>query len=184
MTTHLPNYFLADLPAEAELTAGLITEACQTLKRNRQQYLEGRTTESMIRLLDRLGRDWQSDDFPFRQMALQAGPAATGFSAEVLAAGLDQFFQQLTAENLESLLRQELGHAQRLDDFFHREDEGPATRAPWRSGRALLAHFAPGNIPLPALMEMVLGLLARSAQFVKCASGQALGAADVRPFAL
>src|SRR5580658_6209789 len=129
VTTNLPNYFLADLPAEAELTPGLITEACQTLQRNSQQYLEGRTTDGMIRLLDRLGRDWQSDEFPFRQMALQACPAGTGFSAEVLAAGLDQFFQQWTAENFESLLRQELGHAQRLDDFFHKEDEGPSTRA-------------------------------------------------------
>lgn len=174
VTTNLPNYFLADLPAEAELTPGLITEACQTLQRNSQQYLEGRTTDGMIRLLDRLGRDWQSDEFPFRQMALQACPAGTGFSAEVLAAGLDQFFQQWTAENFESLLRQELGHAQRLDDFFHKEDEGPSTRASMAVGPRLLAHFAPGNIPVPALMEMALGLLTRSAQFVKCASGQAL----------
>jgi hypothetical protein len=171
---NLPSYFLADLPSEAELTAGLITEACQTLKRNGQQFLEGRTTESIIRLLDRLGRDWQSDDFPFRQMALRASPAATGFSAEVLAAGLDQFFRQWTVENLESLLRQELGHAQRLDDFFQQEEEGHSTRAAMALGPRLLAHLAPGNIPAPVLMEMALGLLARSAQFVKCASGQAL----------
>jgi hypothetical protein len=170
---NLPSYFLADLPTEAELTAGLITEACQTLKRNGQRFLEGRTTESIIRLLDGLGRDWLSDDFPFRQMALQAGPAATGFSAEVLAAGLDQFFQQWTAENLESLLRQELGHAQRLDDFFHKEDEGHPARRAMALGPRLLAHLAPGNIPAPVLMEMALGLLARSAQFVKCASGHA-----------
>jgi hypothetical protein len=174
VTTNLPSYFLADLPSEAELTPGLITEACQTLKRNGQQFLEGRTTESIIRLLDRLGRDWQSDDFPFRQMTLQAGPAATGFSVEVLAAGLDQFFQQWTAENLEFLLRQELGHAQRLDDFFHKEDEGHSARRAMALGPRLLAHFAPGNIPAPVLMEMALGFLARSAQFVKCASGQSL----------
>src|ERR1700733_10460532 len=120
---NLPDYFLADLPFDAELTAGLITEACQTVKRNGQQYLEGRTTESIIRILDRLGRDWLSTDFPFRQKLL-ANPEATGFSAEVLGAGLDQFFEQLTVENLESLLRQELGHAQRLDDFFPNEHEG------------------------------------------------------------
>ncbi|HTA29849.1 MAG TPA: acyl-CoA reductase, partial [Candidatus Cybelea sp.] len=174
MTTNLPSYFLADLPSEAELTAGLITEACQTLKRNSQQYLEGRPTEAIIRLLARLGREWLSEDFPFRQLALQACPADTGFSAEVLAAGLDQFFQQWTAENFESLLRQELGHAQRLDDFFHKEDEGPSTRTSMALGPRLLAHFAPGNIPVPALMQMALGLLTRSAQFVKCASGQAL----------
>jgi hypothetical protein len=125
-------------------------------------------------VLDRLGRDWQAADFPFRQTVLRDGPAAMGFSAEVLAAGLDQFFQQWTAENMEALLRQELGHVQRLDDFLHNEDEGHSARSAMALGPQLLAHIAPGNIPAPVLMEMALGLLARSAQFVKCASGQSL----------
>jgi hypothetical protein len=171
---NLPNYFLADLPSEAELNAALITEACQTLKRNGQQFLQGRTTGSIIHTLDRLGRDWLSEDFPFRQELLKLSPAATGFSAAVLAAGLDQFFQQLTGENLESLLRQELGRAQRLDEFLPNEDEGKSARSALALGPRLLVHIAPGNIPLPALTEMMLGLLARSAQFVKCGSGQSL----------
>jgi hypothetical protein len=170
---NLPNYFLADLPAEAELTAGLITEACQTLKRNRERYLKGRTTESIIHLLDRLGNEWLSPAFPFRREALEAGPAATGFSAAVLAAGLDQFFKQLTAENLEALLRQELGHPHRLDGFHPDEHQVSGKRTALVRGPALLAQIAPGNIPNPVLSEMVLGLLTRSAQFVKCASGGA-----------
>ena len=36
---NLPNYFLADLPPEATLSPAMVTEACQTLKRNRAQYL-------------------------------------------------------------------------------------------------------------------------------------------------
>jgi hypothetical protein len=169
----LPNYFLADLPAEAALTPGLITEACQTLKRNRDRYLEERTTESLIHILDNLGAEWLEADYPFRQHALAAGPAATGFSAPVLAAGLDSFFKLLTAENLEGLLRQELGHPQRLDQFIAADHERGASRAAMARGPRLLAHIAPGNIPNAVLLEMVLGLLARSAQFVKCASGQA-----------
>lgn len=70
---NLPNYFLADLPPEAALTPGLITEACQTLKRNRARYLEGRTTESLIQCLDGIGRDWLEADYPFRGHALEAG---------------------------------------------------------------------------------------------------------------
>jgi hypothetical protein len=80
----------------------------------------------------------------------------------------------LTAENLESLLRQELSHARRLDDFFPNEDDIHVAHTAMALGPRLLAHIAPGNIPVPALMEMALGLLARSAQFVKCASGQTL----------
>jgi hypothetical protein len=170
---NLPNYFLADLPAEAELTPGLITEACQTLKRNRERYLEGRTTESIIHLLDRLAGEWLSADFPFRRQALESGPAATGFSEPVLAAGLDQFFRELTAENLEALLRQELGHPHRLDGFHPGEHQTTGKRTALARGPLLLAHIAPDNVPNPVLLEMVLGLLTRSAQFVKCASGGA-----------
>jgi hypothetical protein len=172
MPMNLPNYFLADLPAEAELTASLITEACQTLKRNRERYLEGRTTESIIHLLDRLGNEWLSADFSFRREVLESGPAATGFSREVLAAGLDQFFKQLTAENLEAFLRQELGHPHRLDGFHPDEHQVSGKRTALVRGPALMAQIAPGNIPNPVLSEMVLGLLTRSAQFVKCASGE------------
>jgi len=172
-TLNLPSYFLADLPPEAALTPGLITEACQTLKRNRERYLQGRTTESLIQSLDGIGRDWLEADYPFRRHVLEAGPAATGFSAAVLAAGLDSFFQQLTAENLEGLLRQELGHAHRLDDFFPGDHERGSNRVALARGPQLLAHIAPGNIPSAVLLDMVLGVLARSAQFVKCATGQA-----------
>jgi hypothetical protein len=173
MPMNLPNYFLADLPAEAELTAGLITEACQTLRRNRERYLEGRTTESIIRLLHGLAAEWLSPDFPFRREMLEFGPAATGFSEPVLAAGLDQFFKQLTADNLDTLLRQELGHPHRLDGFHPDEHHAGGKRAALARGPLLLAQIAPGNIPNPVLSGMVFGLLTRSAQFIKCASGGA-----------
>jgi hypothetical protein len=168
---NLPNYFLADLPAEAELTAGLITEACQTLRRNRERYLEGRATESIIQLLDRLGEEWLSPEFPFRREVLESGPEVTGVSEPVLAAGLDQFFKQLNTENLEALLRQELGHVYRLDGFHPDEHQVTGKRTALARGPFLLAHIAPANIPNPVLSEMVFGLLTRSAQFVKCASG-------------
>jgi hypothetical protein len=38
-------------------------------------------------------------------------------------------------------------------------------------GPQVLVHIAAGNIPNPALMSLTLGLLTRSAQFMKCASG-------------
>jgi hypothetical protein len=169
----LVNYFLADLPPETELAPSLITEACQTLKRNRQLYLESRDTDSIVQTLDGIGHDWLDPDFPFRRHVLEAGPAATGFSKPVLAAGLDSFFHQLTTENLDALLRQELGHPRRLDNFFPGDHEHEINRLALARGPQLLAHIAAGNMPNAILLAMVLGLLARSAQFVKCASGQA-----------
>jgi hypothetical protein len=42
------------------------------------------------------------------------------------------------------------------------------------NGPELLVHVTAGNVPPPAFMSIVLGLLVRSAQFVKCASGTSL----------
>ena len=47
-------------------------------------------------------------------------------------------------------------------------------RAAITTGPELLVHVAAGNIPSPALMSLVLGLLVRSAQFMKCATGASL----------
>ncbi len=112
---NLPNYFLADLPPEATLSPAMIAEACQTLKRNREHYLMNRSTESLISVLSDVADGWLEPENPFRKLALELGPAQTGFSRETLARGLDNFFKQLTRENFHALLVQEFGDAKRLD---------------------------------------------------------------------
>ena len=114
---NLPNYFLADLPPEATFTAAMIAEACRTLKRNREQYLAGRSTHGLVELLCGVAEGWLQPANPFRKLALEGGPGATGFSRATLAGGLDAFFKQLTPENFNALLVQEFGHAKRLDAF-------------------------------------------------------------------
>jgi hypothetical protein len=168
----LPNYFLADLPAEASLTATMVTEACRTLKRNREQYLKGRSVESLIRTLSNLGQSWLEPDYPFRQLALDQGPLRTGFSQATLSSGLDALFQQFTTESFRALLEQDLGHSQRVEDFVAADSERRAGRAAVVTAPELLAHFCAGNLPNPSIVSMALGLLLRSAQFVKAASGQ------------
>ena len=170
---NLPNYFLADLPSEAVLSPTMITEACQALKRNRERYLATRSTESLVKTLSRVADGWLQPDDMFRKNALELGPAQTGFSRETLTRGLDNFFSQLTRDNFHTLLVQEFGDARRLDALT-------ATVAGQRQNRMAIinapefqVHIAAGNIPNPTLMSMVFGLLTRSAQFVKCASGSA-----------
>lgn len=171
---NLPNYFLADLPPEATLNPGLIREACQTLKRNRERYLAQRSTPSIVNALCGVARGWLDPASPFRQLALDQGPSATGFSRATLERGLDAFFKRLTPEEFHALLEQELGHAERLDRLAATGHEQRGKRAAMANAPALLVHIASGNLPNPTLMSMVLGLLARSAQFVKCARGAAL----------
>jgi hypothetical protein len=170
----LPNYFLADLPPGAALTPAMITEASQTLKRNRARYLAGRTTQSLLDVLSDVAGHWLQPADPFRTLALEQGPGATGFSRPTLANGLDSFFKQVTRENLHALLVQELGHAHRLDQMSATSVEENLQRSAMVSGPEFLVHIAAGNIPNPALLSIVLGLLVRAAQFVKCASGASL----------
>jgi hypothetical protein len=149
----------------------MIREACQTLKRNREQYLEPRSTAHLIEVLSQTAQAWLAADFPLRRLALAGGPEATGFGPATLARGLDAFFGQLTPENLRALLVQELGQAQRLDGMTASEPESRQAVSAVARGPALLVHIAAGNVPGPALLGIVLGLLVRSAQFVKCARG-------------
>jgi hypothetical protein len=168
---NLPNYFLADLPPEAVLTGGMMAEAALTLKRNRSLYLAERSTASIIRLLSDVADGWREANSPLRKMALEQGPAATGFSTATLARGLDDFFKQITVENLRALVTQELGQVQRLDDFCASPTEAAGSRLARAQGPEFICHIVGGSLPNPVFMSIILGLLTRSAQFVKCASG-------------
>ncbi len=170
---NLPNYFLADLPPEATLSPAMITEACQTLKRNRERYLAQRTTHHLAQVLAEVAKGWLKADNRFRKLALESSPAETGFSPATLAKGLNNFFRQLTTENTSELLEQELGHARRLDKFVATDAGAKSGRVAVAVGPEMLIHIAAGNIPNPAVTSIVFGLLTRSAQFVKCASGSA-----------
>jgi hypothetical protein len=164
----LPNYFLADLPPEATLSSVMISEACQTLKRNREQFLTKRSLPMMVNIFIRLADNWLDPEFPFRKFALE-NAAKSGFSRATLERGLDDFFKQLTRENFRGLLAQEFGDG---IDVLNEPAEAAVSKTLhfWR-GPEFQVHIAAGNIPNPALTSMMFGLLTRSAQFVKCASG-------------
>ncbi len=175
---NLPNYFFADLPPEATLSPMMIAEACHTLKRNREKYLLSRSTDDIVKILCEVAAEWLQPENKFRKFALQHGPEETGFSKAILQSGLDNFFRQFTVENFQLLLEQELGDAVGVTgdgcpvtrEPVSSRHLSPATRHFWH-GPEFLVHIAAGNIPNPTLMSLTLGLLTRSAQFVKCASG-------------
>jgi hypothetical protein len=169
---NLPNYFLADLPAEADLTPHLVQQACDSLRQNRTRFLAPRCTRDLIEVIADLAARWLEPDNPFRKRALDEGPAVTGFSSATLQQGLDSLFGSLTTEALRTLVLQEFGHLERLDHFVGSEPEQSGRRRSLAAGPELLVHVTAGNLPVPAMISVVLGLLVRSAQFLKCASGQ------------
>ncbi len=165
---NLPNYFLADLPTEATLSATMIAEAAHTLKRNREQYLANRPTANLVETLSAVARQWLEAEYPFRKTALDEGPAMMGFSQPVLAGGLDVFFRQVTPENLQRLLEQDLGHARRLEDLVVAGPEQKTSRAAVVTAPEFLAHLAADGLATPILLQIIFAVLLRSALLVKC----------------
>ncbi len=165
----LPDYFLADLPAEAVLTPSIVAEACDTLRRNCRRYLQERSTESLLRTLGLVAEKWLDADYPIRRLALEQGVRQSGFPLPTIQKGLEGLFREMTPENLNRLVLQDLGHVRRLDHPAANEAESRTGRKSLAVGPELIAHVTGGAIPNPAITSMVLGLLARSAQFIKCA---------------
>ncbi|MDX1952623.1 MAG: acyl-CoA reductase [Verrucomicrobiota bacterium] len=169
----LPNYFLADLPPEAELSGGMIIEACAALKRNRERYLAGRPTSALIKTLADVAAEYFQPDNEIWNHVREEGPARTGFSRTTLVQGLDRFFAEITRENLQKLLLQDLGHLNRLDEMCANDVEQRSSNGSMARSPELLVHISGGMLPNPIFTSMLLGALARSAQFIKCASGSA-----------
>src|SRR5271154_49543 len=167
---NLPNYFIADLAPEATLSPTMIAEACQTLKRNREQFLANRSTQSLVNFLSDLAENWRQPEFALRKFALE-NAAMAGFSRATLERGLDNFFKQLTRENFHALFIQEFGDAKRLDALSATPVEQKQNRSAIVNAPEFQVHICAGNIPNPTLTSIIFGLLTRSAQFVKCASG-------------
>ena len=163
------DYYLADKP-DAELSSKLIAEACQSLKHNRDEYLAQIGNETIISKLVETASLWQSPDYELRKLALAADPKETGFPREVLAAGLNACFEEWTQEKFFHLLNQEVGDPTRLQSYGSLSGHSLAMV----HGPKLIAQLAPGNLPVPIFQSIAFGLLLRSAQFVKCASGKSL----------
>lgn len=167
----LPDFFIADLPPEASLSEELLTEACRTLKHNREHFLAARSTESLIQVLCDVALEWLRPEYFLRRLALEHSPSLTGFEPATVERGIDSFFAWITEDNLWGLLAQELGVEYSLDDFQTSQGTAAASRSALACGPELLVHIAAGNLPNPAWTSMLLGALIRSSQFVKCASG-------------
>jgi len=170
----LPNLFLADLDPSLALSPETVREACFAVRRNRDLWLARLRTRQIAELIAYTAEQWLEPDNGFRQRALVEGSVELGLGPATLARGLDACFRQLTLENMEGLITQDLGDVRRLDDFTAGVAELRTGRTALARGPALLAHITAGNIPVPAIHSLVVGLLLRSAQFLKCATGCSL----------
>jgi hypothetical protein len=168
---NLPHLYLADVAPATALTPALVQESCFNLRRSAERELARRGTDEIVTVLDKLGEAWRDPAYPLLRLALDLGPQQTGFSRPTIEAGLTSFFQELTAARLTRLIDQDLGDAERLDYWCASPAEAGAGKRAVATGPLVMAHVAAGTLPNSVFHTLVLGLLSRSAQFVKCASG-------------
>ncbi|KAB2660635.1 MAG: hypothetical protein DVB31_13720 [Verrucomicrobia bacterium] len=168
---NLPNLFMADLGPEAGITPQMVRDACFALRRNRDAWLARQRTRQLIDVLAYTADQWREPDNGFRMRALRDGPRELGMGRTTLERGIDAFLRALSYDQLDALVVQDLGDTRRLDEFSGGAAELRTGRTSFARGPELLAHLTAGNLPVSALNSLVLGVLAKSAQFFKCARG-------------
>lgn len=168
---NLPNLFLADLGPDLVISPQTVRDACFALRKNREAWLARQRTRQLVDVLAYTADQWRQPDNGFRAIALRDGPSVLRMGATTLARGLDAFLKSMSHEQLEALVVQDVGDLRRLDEFTGGSVELRSGRMALARGPELLAHVTAGNLPVSALASMVLGVLAKSAQFLKCARG-------------
>lgn len=119
---------------------------------------------TIVDWIDQAAVRWIDSDSATRKEAESLLPMACGLSKEMVRLVLDDLFKHLRRPLLFQLIQEELGDPVRLDQFRPKEQGPGFSRA---FGPDLITHILPGNIPGTAVMSLVLGLLAKSANLAR-----------------
>jgi len=125
----------------------------------------------IIDWIDTAAQCWLDPKDPFRKEAESLLPLASGVSKEMVRFILDDLFKNLTRPVLIHLLEEELGDPTLCDGFRPKKKGIGFTRV---IGPRLITHILPGNISGTAVVSLVCGLLAKSANLAKVSTDELL----------
>ena len=134
---------------------------------HREKYLKNCKVYEIARVLGALSKKWLRKDYPFRKKALRRLVQKSRFSEKMAEALLNALFRELTTPKLMRLLKSELRDPLVLDGFKRDPISGRSHRA---EGPRLITHIFSGNVPNPAILSFVLGMLVKSANLGKVSS--------------
>ena len=144
-----------------------MTRLLNNLLAYREKYLKNRKVYEIAQVLGALSKKWLRKNDPFRKKALRRLVQKSRFSEKMVEALLDALFRELTAPKLMRLLKSELRDPLVLDGFRPDPVSGGSHRA---EGPRVITHIFSGNVPNPAIVSFILGMLVKSVNFGKVSS--------------
>ncbi|MFP5503656.1 MAG: acyl-CoA reductase [Candidatus Sericytochromatia bacterium] len=139
--------------------------------RTRQAAIRQLPVDSLLLLLERVGRAWADPMFAPRRRVLEETPAMIGFSREMVELELYGLTMALSRPYLEGKLQAELGRLDALDTWHRRPGSEVFQRA---VPRGTVLHVASGNVSTTGVLSLIEGLLTRNVNFLKVASNAPL----------
>lgn len=147
------------------LEAGAAREIERALRKARAEHLVGRGTESIARVLGRVGSRFLDAGDPLRKRALEVLPSTAGISEPMAREVVDGMARDWIPDRLLTLLHAEFdGDPSVLDGFRRSERMGAEVRA---VGPELCFQVCAGTVPGVSVTAMIRGLLVKSAVVLK-----------------
>lgn len=150
----------------------LSTEQYKTLANRIRQasrtHLKSLPVSDIVRTIDTaIARLLNAQD-PYRQALERLLPRATGFDADMVRLGLNNYLQTFRALQLQRFVTEDFANPKLLDEFQPRPKGG------WSKaiGPDLLVHVWAGNVPALSLWSFVSGLLVKAGAIGKIASAE------------
>lgn len=125
-----------------------------------------RSVRSIAASIGKLSVRWTNPAYSYRKKAVRVLAERSGFDGKVSAALLDTLFKSLTQNKLLALLDAELGDHRVLDGFVKR----PGSLRVHAKGPAVIAHVFASNVPGPAVLSFIHGLLVKGENIGKPSS--------------
>lgn len=124
-------------------------------------------THSIARSLGKLSKKWLCEDYPYRRLAVERLVSDSGYTEKMAHAMVDALFRELTTPKLMKLLRSELRDPRVLDRFRKDTVTGAFHRA---YGPQRILYIFAANVPNPAVVSFVIGMLLKSVNIGKLSS--------------
>jgi long-chain-fatty-acyl-CoA reductase len=123
--------------------------------------------QEILSFLNRVGRQWRSEEYPRRRLYVRQLQELLGYSERAARAEADRIGVLLTSHaRMHDVVAAELGSRFVLDGWVAREEA-------WVRAfpRGLSVHVLPGNVPASAAISIVRALITKNLCVTKAASG-------------